>query len=74
MRHLAPGKAVDDAGSYAGPVFEQLNAELQDGFYTFLAERGIDDDLCFFVLSYSRVKEQTEYANWLNKCLNFVEK
>lgn len=74
VRHLVAGKEVGDVGAYAGPIFEQLNVELQDGFYSYLEERGIDDDLCFFVLSYSRVKEQGEYSNWLNKVLQFVEK
>lgn len=74
VRHLMPGKEIDDSEGYAGPVFEQLNEELQDAFYTYLEERAIDDDLCFFILSYSRVKEQVEYSNWLNKVLAFVEK
>jgi complement component 1 Q subcomponent-binding protein, mitochondrial len=74
VRHLAAGKEIADSQAYAGPVFEQLNVELQDSFYAFLEERGVDDDLCFFILSYSRVKEQGEYSNWLDKILNFVEK
>lgn len=74
VRHLAAGKEISDSEAYGGPVFEQLNEELQDAFYTYLEERGIDDDLCFFILSYSRVKEQVEYAKWLNSVLAFVEK
>ena len=74
VRHLEAGKEIEDTMSYAGPIFEQLNEELQDSFYTYLDERAIGNDLSFFVLSYSRVKEQTEYNNWLQKIMTFAEK
>jgi Mitochondrial glycoprotein len=74
VRHLEAGVDVEDTLSYAGPVFEQLNEELQDSFYSYLEERAIGEDLSFFVLSYSRVKEQSEYSNWLNKVMTFADK
>jgi complement component 1 Q subcomponent-binding protein, mitochondrial len=74
VRHLEAGVDIDNTLSYAGPVFEQLNEELQDSFYSYLEERSIGEDLSFFVLSYSRVKEQSEYSNWLNKVMAFAEK
>ena len=74
VRHLALGKEISDTKSYGGPLFEELNEELQDSFYSYLEDRGVDDELCFFVLSNSRVKEQAEYSNWLKKMLTFVEK
>lgn len=71
VRYAEPGADTEDPKSYGGPVFDQLNDELQESFYTYLADRKIDEDLAFFVLSYSRVKEQKEYANWLNKIMEF---
>ena len=57
---------------YEGPSFEELEESLQAAFYEYLTERNIDDDLSFFVLAYSRDKEQREYTNWLNKLQNFT--
>jgi hypothetical protein len=31
---------------------------VQDGFYSFLRDRGVDEDLSYFVLAMSRHKEQ----------------
>jgi len=73
VQYLPAGKEVDDDFLYSGPTFSQLSEELADSFLSFLAERKIDDDMAFFVLSYSREKEQKEYVNWLNKVLEFVE-
>ena len=70
---LPNGKEKTDA-LYGGPVFDQLEEGVQKSFYEYLAERKIDDDLSYFVLSYSRDKEQREYVHWLKSVLSFVEK
>jgi hypothetical protein len=49
-----------------------LDEKLQKSFYNFLKERKIDDDLSFFILSYSNIKEQNEYKNWLKKFYDFT--
>lgn len=59
--------------TYGGPIFDQLEESLQDAFYDYLEDRHVDDDLCFFVLSYARHKEQQEYVNWLQSVLKFAE-
>jgi hypothetical protein len=41
-------------------------------FYTYLEERDIDQDFSYFVLAYSKQKEQKEYVNWLEKLTEFV--
>lgn len=74
IRYAEPGSDNDDPKAYGGPVFDQLNDELQESFYSYLEDRKIDEDLAFFVLSYSRAKEQKEYSNWLNKVLDFAKK
>lgn len=73
MKSESPVGDVDGT-LYGGPVFEHLDESLQDAFYDYLEDRFIDQDLCFFVLSYARHKEQKEYVNWLNKVLEFVDK
>ena len=39
----------------------------------YLADRNIDEDMSFFILSYSENKEQREYMNWLKKFMMFVD-
>jgi complement component 1 Q subcomponent-binding protein len=74
VRFVPAGVDPTDETLYGGPVFEHLDEVLQDAFYGYLADRKIDEDLCFFILSHSRQKEQKEYTNWLNKLLEFSEK
>lgn len=57
---------------YAGPKFFDLNEDVQAAFYDYLADRKVDDDLSFFILAFSRDKEQREYVNWLNEINKFV--
>ena len=65
-------KAEQEEEVYGGPVFDQLDESVQDAFYEYLADRKIDDDLAFFVLAYSRDKEQKEYINWLSNVMHFA--
>ena len=63
---------VDLMKMYGGPKFDDVDEELQGAFYEYLTERHIDDDLSFFILAYSREKEQKEYVNWLEKIQDFT--
>lgn len=74
VRYIPTGKDPTDQDLYNGPVFDHLDDKLQDAFYAYLSDRNIDEDLCYFILSYSRDKEQKEYQNWLQKLLAFTEK
>lgn len=74
VRHVSAGVAEDSKALFRGPVFEHLDYLLQDAFYAYLSDRNIDQELCFFMLSYSKQKEQSEYTNWLNQLLQFTEK
>ena len=62
----------DDGTAYGGPRFEDLDPAVQGGFQQYLAERGIDDDLSFFIIQHSRYKEESEYLNWLKTLNDFV--
>lgn len=74
VQFFPQGKNKEDEDVYGGPVFGDLDESLQESMYSYLEERGVDDDLCYFVILSSRHKEQQEYMNWLNNLLNFVEK
>jgi complement component 1 Q subcomponent-binding protein len=73
VRHIDADKDVADQELYGGPVFDHLDEQLQDAFHAYLSDRNVDEDLCFFILSFSREKEQKEYGAWLNKLLVFAE-
>lgn len=67
LQYVPAGKNESDVDLYGGPKFDQLNDTVQRAATEYLVERGIDDDLCYFVLSHSAHKEQKEYENWLAK-------
>ncbi|KAJ3112851.1 hypothetical protein HDU96_004112 [Phlyctochytrium bullatum] len=54
-------------GRYGGPVFTDLDDDLQELFHTFLKERGFDEGLAEFIPLYIEWKEQNEYTAWLSK-------
>lgn len=57
---------------YMGPVFEELDEDLQATFGRYLEERGIDTALATFLPDYIDYKEQKEYVNWLKNINDFV--
>ncbi|KAI9456360.1 regulatory protein suaprga1 [Lactarius psammicola] len=60
-------------GLYIGPQFETLDLGLQEEFEKFLRERGINENLAFFVPEYAQYKEQKEYVDWLGKVKSFID-
>jgi complement component 1 Q subcomponent-binding protein len=73
IQHVPDGKNAEDSDLYSGPIFSELEESVQDAMKSYLADRQIDEDLCYFVLSFARAKEQREYIHWLNKLLTFSE-
>ena len=63
---------TDVSALYRGPDFDRLDDGFQLAFSHFLEERGIDEDMSFFILSYSQQKEQQDYVDWLQKISAFV--
>ncbi|WRT66388.1 uncharacterized protein IL334_003343 [Kwoniella shivajii] len=58
---------------YMGPQFDHLDQAVQEAFGAYLAERGVDEALADFVLSYCEHKEQKDYVSWLDAVRGFVE-
>ncbi|KAK4687374.1 hypothetical protein P7C73_g2733, partial [Tremellales sp. Uapishka_1] len=58
---------------YMGPEFDFLDTTVQEAFADFLKERGIDDSLSNFLISYCEHKEQTDYVSWLKDVKAFVK-
>jgi len=58
---------------YSGPIFEELDGELQNGLNTYLADHGVDETVASFITMYADFKEQQEYTHWLTNVANFVK-
>ncbi|GAC95050.1 regulatory protein [Pseudozyma hubeiensis SY62] len=59
-------------GYYLGPQFETLDDAVQNQWYQFWAERGVDANLALFIPNYAEYKEQREYCSWLANMRDFI--
>jgi hypothetical protein len=74
IRHvsLEPAEGIDSDTVFTGPVFSELDSELQDSFREYVAERGINEDLGEYLRHLMFDKEQEEYVHWLEGVKTFV--
>ena len=63
----------DDSASYTGPVYEELDEDLQAQFTSYLEERGINADFGSYLLRLVHDKEQREYMYWLERTAKFIQ-
>ncbi|CAM9116777.1 unnamed protein product [Sphacelaria rigidula] len=61
-----------DMAVYQGPVFEELDPQVQDSLLAYLRQREIGDDMATFICMYADYKEQMEYLNWLSELESFI--
>ena len=61
-----------DKVEYEGPNFEDLEENLQEGFFDYLHERGINYDFARYLFTVAIDKEQREYMTWLKDLETFV--
>ncbi len=73
VRHF-PRHTLDIGRSFnfSGPVFSDMESSVQTSFLDYLAERKIDNDLSYFVLTYCNDKDSREYLHWLRGISNFI--
>lgn len=58
---------------YGGPSFQYLDVELQTLYENYLQERGINEQLFWFLARYAEYKEQREYVQWLESKFIFLK-
>jgi hypothetical protein len=63
---------VNPFGGYPGPNLDEAEEEVLDGIQSWLAERGVDDQLGEFVGQYAIWIEQAEYEMWLQQLHDYV--
>ncbi|KAJ0406272.1 hypothetical protein P43SY_007060 [Pythium insidiosum] len=66
-------KDAKDESLYFGPNFVELELDLQESLYEYLAARHIDDDLAQFITQFADLKEQREYLSFLESAAKFVK-
>lgn len=74
IRHvsLEPAEGIDSDTVFTGPVFSELDNELQESFRAYIAERGVNEDLGEYLRHLMYDKEQEEYVHWLEGVKGFV--
>ena len=63
----------DELPLYAGPNFDELDQAVQNAFYEYLADRGVDDELAEKLADFAQAKEQSEYVGWLTAARDFAK-
>merc|ERR1719327_2516373 len=72
VKTFAAAEEKDSVSSYNGPEFEDLDDKLQEAFDEYLAEIGMNTEVCDFIDAMALDKEQREYVRWLNTAKKFL--
>ncbi|MEW5297782.1 MAG: hypothetical protein WDW36_000966 [Sanguina aurantia] len=67
-----PTEGHTSESAYTGPVFEELDEQLQKDFKAYLEERGISAEMGEFLRHLIYDKEQREYVDWMHNVKKFV--
>ncbi|KAI4835679.1 mitochondrial acidic protein MAM33 [Plasmodium brasilianum] len=73
VKYYKNEEGKNSVSAYNGPEFEDLDDSLQTSLDEWLANLGVDSELCDFIDSCSIDKEQREYMLWLQNISNFIE-
>jgi len=73
LKGYASAEEKENASSYNGPDFEDLDDKLQEAFDEYLAELGMSSEICDFIDAMAIDKEQREYVRWLKTTKVFLE-
>jgi complement component 1 Q subcomponent-binding protein, mitochondrial len=68
----SPAAMLKRESAYQGPEMHELPEEMQEALSSFLADRGVNEELASFVGQYQDYKEQREYVGWLQKFAAFM--
>mmetsp|Transcript_61691 Transcript_61691/g.160095 ORF Transcript_61691/g.160095 Transcript_61691/m.160095 type:complete len:241 (+) Transcript_61691:85-807(+) len=73
LKSFATAEEKDSVTSYNGPEFEDLDDKVQESFDEYLAEVGMNNEVCDFIDASALDKEQREYLRWLKQSKAFLE-
>lgn len=72
VKNYASADEKESVGSYNGPDFEDIDDKLQEAFDEYLAEIGMNNEVCDFIDAMALDKEQREYIRWLQITNQFL--
>eukprot|EP00927_Polykrikos_kofoidii_P014718 TRINITY_DN164_c0_g1_i1.p1 TRINITY_DN164_c0_g1~~TRINITY_DN164_c0_g1_i1.p1 ORF type:complete len:260 (+),score=52.95 TRINITY_DN164_c0_g1_i1:69-782(+) len=73
VKMFANAEEKESASSFNGPEFEDLDDKVQESFDEFLADAGLNREVCDFIDAMALDKEQREYIRWLKNAKMFFE-
>jgi len=73
LKSFATAEEKDSVTSYNGPEFEDLDDKVQEALDEYLAEVGMNNEVCDFIDASALDKEQREYIRWLKLSKTFLE-
>lgn len=73
VRSFASASEKENVSSYNGPDFEDLDDKVQESFDEYLAEVGMNAEVCDFIDATASDKEQREYVRWLQTTMKFFQ-
>jgi complement component 1 Q subcomponent-binding protein len=73
VKSYASTEERDSVSSYNGPDFEDVDDKLQEALDEYLAEVGMNNEVCDLIDALASDKEQREYIRWLKISKKFIE-
>merc|ERR1711988_129438 len=73
VKNYSSAEEKESVSAYNGPDFEDIDDKLQQSFDEYLADMGMNNDVCDFIDAMASDKEQREYIRWLTNCQKFLE-
>jgi len=72
VKQYSCAEEKESVSSYNGPDFEDIDDKLQEAFDEYLAEVGMNNEVCDFIDAMALDKEQREYIRWLKLTQKFL--
>jgi len=72
VKNYSSAEEKESVSSYNGPDFEDIDDKLQEAFDEYLAEVGMNNEVCDFIDAVALDKEQREYIRWLQNTKKFL--
>jgi complement component 1 Q subcomponent-binding protein len=72
VKNYSSAEEKENVSSYNGPDFEDIDDKLQEAFDEYLAEVGMNNEVCDFIDAMALDKEQREYIRWLQISQKFL--
>jgi len=73
VKNYSSAEEKESMSSYNGPDFEDIDDKLQESMDEYLAEVGMNNEVCDFIDAMALDKEQREYIRWLQVAKKFIE-